>query len=256
MLEPLGWGSVLEVPMNRCRCGLRLRIALGALVVGVSPWPASARAVAVEFVPDVVLVSGPPYPTGALTADTLVRGPGGPLVVDRLSMQLAAPNPLGAIDYAIADTFSFGVEREMKESGEKSGTEDITIGVGELMAFALHFSTDLDSASLQDAAVSGARVAFQTTSPAGRVAYASLFTTDQAAEIVGLSLVPGSDGRSFELHFRLLFSAPYVEDRAILRERQSGHFTPLSEPSALGLAGLLAFGLARRRRSARATPSR
>ena len=32
----------------------------------------------------------------------------------------------------IADSFSFGVEREMKESGEKGGTEDINIGVGEL----------------------------------------------------------------------------------------------------------------------------
>jgi hypothetical protein len=32
----------------------------------------------------------------------------------------------------MADSFSFGVEREMKESGEKGGTEDINIGVGEL----------------------------------------------------------------------------------------------------------------------------
>ena len=30
----------------------------------------------------------------------------------------------------VADSFSFGVEREMKESGEKGGTEDINIGVG------------------------------------------------------------------------------------------------------------------------------
>lgn len=35
-------------------------------------------------------------------------------------------------DAATADSFSFGVEREMKESGEKGGTEDINIGVGEL----------------------------------------------------------------------------------------------------------------------------
>jgi len=32
----------------------------------------------------------------------------------------------------VADSFSFGVEREMKESGEKGGTQDINIGVGEL----------------------------------------------------------------------------------------------------------------------------
>ena len=35
-------------------------------------------------------------------------------------------------DYFVADSFSFGVEREMKESGEKGGTADINIGVGEL----------------------------------------------------------------------------------------------------------------------------
>ncbi|MFC1759757.1 hypothetical protein ACFL2H_13485 [Planctomycetota bacterium] len=32
----------------------------------------------------------------------------------------------------IADSFAFGVEREMKESGEKGGTTDMNIGVGEL----------------------------------------------------------------------------------------------------------------------------
>jgi hypothetical protein len=31
-----------------------------------------------------------------------------------------------------ADSFSFGAEQEMKESGEKGGTEDLNIGVGEL----------------------------------------------------------------------------------------------------------------------------
>jgi hypothetical protein len=32
----------------------------------------------------------------------------------------------------VSGGFSFGVEREMKESGEIAGTEDINIGVGEL----------------------------------------------------------------------------------------------------------------------------
>ena len=35
-------------------------------------------------------------------------------------------------NHLVADSFSFGVEREMKESGEKGGTEDINIGIGEL----------------------------------------------------------------------------------------------------------------------------
>ena len=30
-------------------------------------------------------------------------------------------------EWFVADSFSFGVEREMKESGEKGGTEDINI---------------------------------------------------------------------------------------------------------------------------------
>ncbi len=32
----------------------------------------------------------------------------------------------------VDDSFSFGVEREMKESGEKGGTEDLNIGIGEM----------------------------------------------------------------------------------------------------------------------------
>lgn len=38
--------------------------------------------------------------------------------------------------------FSFGIEREMKESGEKGGTEDINIGVGELQEYLEGASTD------------------------------------------------------------------------------------------------------------------
>lgn len=47
----------------------------------------------------------------------------------------------------IADSFSFGVEREMKESGEKGGTEDINIGVGELQECTI--SKSMDAASLE-----------------------------------------------------------------------------------------------------------
>lgn len=42
-----------------------------------------------------------------------------------------------------ASSFSFGVEREMKESGEKGGTEDINIGIGEMQASG-YGQTDLD----------------------------------------------------------------------------------------------------------------
>ena len=45
------------------------------------------------------------------------------------SSQAGDANLDGRVD---ANDFSFGVEREMKESGEKGGTQDINIGVGEL----------------------------------------------------------------------------------------------------------------------------
>lgn len=61
----------------------------------------------------------------------------------------------GTSDWFIADSFSFGVERELKESGEKSGTEDINIGLGELQECSVSKSMDNCSAVLAQAAISG-----------------------------------------------------------------------------------------------------
>lgn len=58
-------------------------------------------------------------------------------------------------DYFVADSFSFGVEREMKESGEKGGTEDINIGVGELQECTISKSMDVTSMSLAQYAING-----------------------------------------------------------------------------------------------------
>jgi type VI protein secretion system component Hcp len=55
----------------------------------------------------------------------------------------------------VADSFSFGVEREMKESGEKGGTEDINIGVGELQECTVSKSMDRASAKLAQFAING-----------------------------------------------------------------------------------------------------
>ena len=55
----------------------------------------------------------------------------------------------------VADSFSFGVEREMKESGEKGGTEDINIGVGELQECTISKSMDAASANLAQFAING-----------------------------------------------------------------------------------------------------
>ena len=57
--------------------------------------------------------------------------------------------------YFTADSFSFGVEREMKESGEKGGTQDINIGVGELQECTISKSLDRSSAALAQFAING-----------------------------------------------------------------------------------------------------
>jgi RHS repeat-associated protein len=57
--------------------------------------------------------------------------------------------------YFVADSFSFGVEREMKESGEKGGTEDINIGVGELQECTASKSMDVASPKLAQFAING-----------------------------------------------------------------------------------------------------
>jgi type VI protein secretion system component Hcp len=58
-------------------------------------------------------------------------------------------------NWFIADSFGFGVEREMKESGEKGGTEDINIGVGELQECTISKSMDSTSTLLAQFAVNG-----------------------------------------------------------------------------------------------------
>src|ERR1043165_4246056 len=61
----------------------------------------------------------------------------------------------GYKDCFVADSFSFGVEREMKESGEKGGTQDINIGVGELQECSISKSVDVTSTKLAQFAING-----------------------------------------------------------------------------------------------------
>jgi type VI secretion system secreted protein Hcp len=58
-------------------------------------------------------------------------------------------------NWFIAESFGFGVEREMKESGEKGGTEDINIGVGELQECNISKSMDMASTKLCQYAING-----------------------------------------------------------------------------------------------------
>lgn len=58
-------------------------------------------------------------------------------------------------EWFVADSFSFGVEREMKESGEKGGTADINIGIGELQECTISKSMDRASMHLAQFAING-----------------------------------------------------------------------------------------------------
>lgn len=63
--------------------------------------------------------------------------------------------PDGSPGWFVADSFSFGIEREMKESGEKGGTTDINIGVGELQECTISKSMDTASTQLAQFAING-----------------------------------------------------------------------------------------------------
>ncbi|MDX1460138.1 MAG: type VI secretion system tube protein Hcp [Xanthomonadales bacterium] len=81
------------------------------------------------------------------SADIFVRA-------DNLVGDTTGPTSISG-KWFVADSFSFGVEREMKESGEKGGTEDINIGIGELQECTISKSMDSTSAALAQAAING-----------------------------------------------------------------------------------------------------
>ena len=58
-------------------------------------------------------------------------------------------------NWFVADSFAFGVERELRESGEKGGTEDINIGLGELQLCTISRGLDRASARLMQLAING-----------------------------------------------------------------------------------------------------
>ncbi len=55
----------------------------------------------------------------------------------------------------VADSFSFGVERKLKKSGEKGGTQDINIGVGELQELTIDKGMDASSPGLAKLSLTG-----------------------------------------------------------------------------------------------------
>lgn len=72
---------------------------------------------------------------------------------DAIDGTLAGPD--GTCGWFVADSFSFGVERELKKNLEKGGTEDINIGVGELQECTISKSMDAATANLAQFAING-----------------------------------------------------------------------------------------------------
>ena len=59
------------------------------------------------------------------------------------------------LDFGDSMEVAFGVEREMKESGEKGGTADINIGIGELQECTVSKSMEMASDKLAQLAING-----------------------------------------------------------------------------------------------------
>jgi hypothetical protein len=122
----------------------------------------------------------------------------------------------------------------MKESGEKGGTEDINIGVGELQECTISKSMDTSTMDLAQFAINGNSLLlmFETVSSLGTVEFVSEFTTPQTAVFAGVSVVQDLDGRSFDLNFSLFYNADYNPEFPILREVMTGNFRVIPEPTS------------------------
>jgi hypothetical protein len=243
--------------MSRDLCRYLQLVWIVALAAPLSTISSDALAAPVQFVPITSRAMGPPYPTAAVTTDLVVDEGGTPRTIDRLSSSVGRLSPVGAVDWFIADSFGFGVEREMKESGEKGGTADINIGVGELQECTISKSMDMASTHLAQYAINGNSLSltFESFSNEGTVKFKSEFATAQPAIFTGVSVVPSSDGRSFDLNFSLLYSADYNPQLPIISESMTGDFFAIPEPTtALLLActcGLACYPFRRRRAQVR-----
>ena len=119
------------------------RVAAGAIAIAIVLPATPAAAAGFMYFKDSPIV-------GEATGG---RGPGR-INVD--SWAWGATGSRGTSDkWFVADSFGFGVEREMKESGEKGGTEDMNIGVGELQEVTISKSMDKSSPKLMEAATKG-----------------------------------------------------------------------------------------------------
>jgi type VI secretion system Hcp family effector len=91
----------------------------------------------------------------AAAAALLLAGSAGAAILFQIPGQKGDSKLKGFEGWFTATSFAFGVEREMRESGEKGGTEDINIGVGELQECTITKSLDAASGPLAQFAMNG-----------------------------------------------------------------------------------------------------
>lgn len=107
------------------------------------------------------------------------------MILVKIPGAYGASGVAGYEDWFVADSFSFGVEREMKESGEKGGTADINIGVGELQECTISKSMDGASARLAQLAINGnsmgtAEIHILDTEGGGKPVVTAQYTLERA----------------------------------------------------------------------------
>jgi hypothetical protein len=224
--------------MKRDRCLSSYVFCLFTAALPLLMVTSASAATPVQFVQVTTMVSGPPYPTGALIDNIVVDEFGTPFVVDQVSTSIGNLNPVARTDWFVADSFAFAVERDLK--APEGGMPPVNIGVGELQECTISKSMDRGSVLLTQYAVSTNQITLlvETGTPDGNVTYLSEFITPQPAIFTNVSVVPSPDARSFDMNFSLLYTAPYNPELSIFREVMTGNFTAIPEPnSALLLMG-------------------
>lgn len=235
--------------------GVLNRSAIGLAVAG-AVWSLAcpALAIPVDFISIESAAHGPPYPSNPLVTQAVIhKGSAAQQSVDQNSIWIEGYSPPAAGDYFVANEFSFAVEREMKESSEKGGTEDINIGVGELQECTLGFQSDTPAATVQNIQTDLSDsdllcLMYEVVTSTGTVTYTSYYSTPQPATFSDAVVNPDpAGGPSFTLTMALLFSDDYDPELSIFTETATADYVPIPEPAvAPVLIALCAY--TRRRR--------
>ena len=166
---------------------------------------------------------------------------------DGVDGESRGPDGTGNKDWFIVDSFSFGIEREMKESGEKGGTQDINIGVGELQECTMTKSLDLSSGKLAQAAASGqslgkCEVCFTTSGDTGEPPACYLHYVMERCYVKSWSTSGDADDRPTEevafYYNKIAFGYVDTDEDGVVREESMSWDRKRNRPWRAGLRGI------------------